>query len=196
MRASEWVSIITSIIMVLITAAYVVATIKIQKANEKAAKASNDQLEESKRQFNENRRLDVMPYLQFEIRHNLIPDYSMNLTLFGHNLSGEYTITICVKNIGRGTAKDIKYIWHNFEGQYDRVFPFSALQNGDSFIVLINFGYERTGFSMKSAYFDLMYKDFLEHDYTQKIEFLLDWNNEGEYLYLVNLTTNPPVLVK
>ena len=187
---------ITDWLMVGITAVYVIATICIWIANNRTARASREQLKESKRQFEENRRLDVMPYLQFEIRHNMTPDYSMNLVLFGHNLTGEYTITICVKNIGRGTAKDIKYIWHNFEGHYDRAFPFSALQNGDSFVVLINFGYERTGFSRRTVYFDMMYKDFLEHDYTQRIEFLLDWNNEGEYLHLLDLTTNPPVLLK
>lgn len=196
MNASDWVSIITSILMVLITGAYVIATIKIQKANEKAAKASNDQLEESKRQFNENRRLDVMPYLQFEAYNDPLSDYSLDLALFGHNLSGTYTCKLCVKNIGRGTAKDISYTWINFEGQYDRPFPFSALQNREKLIIKTNFGYELKEPPQNKACFDLRYKDLLEHEYSQKIEFLFSYDLGNNFIYLTKMVTNPPVLAE
>lgn len=58
---------ITDWIMVVITAIYVVATIVICVFNYKTAKAANLQIQESKRQFDETRRLQIMPYLQVTI---------------------------------------------------------------------------------------------------------------------------------
>lgn len=54
-------------IMVVITAIYVIATIAICVFNYKTAKAANLQIQESKRQFDETRRLQIMPYLQVTI---------------------------------------------------------------------------------------------------------------------------------
>ena len=57
----------TDWIMVGITAVYVVATIIICWANMRSAKATKEQLNESKRQFEETQRLQVMPYLQVKV---------------------------------------------------------------------------------------------------------------------------------
>ena len=53
----------------LITAVYVIATILICRANIRAANATREQVEESKRQFEETQRLQIMPFLQIEIRN-------------------------------------------------------------------------------------------------------------------------------
>lgn len=190
------VSNVTDWLMVGITTVYVIATICIWVANNRTAQASNDQLEESKRQFNENRRLDVMPYLQFEAYNDPLYDYSLDLALFGHNLSGTYTCKFCIKNIGRGTAKDISYTWINFEGQYDRPFPFSTLQNREKYIIKTNFGYELKEPPQNKACFDLRYKDLLEHEYSQKIEFLFSYDLGNNLICLTKMVTNPPVLAE
>lgn len=60
--------------MVLITFIYVVATIEICRANIKSAEATKEQLEESKHQFAENERLQMMPYFEI-IVHDDIRDF-------------------------------------------------------------------------------------------------------------------------
>ena len=98
---------ITDWLMVGITAVYVIATIFIWIANYKSAQATHDQLEESKRQFEETkkanqkqleamhlqleeskrqyeetRRLDIMPYLQFKITDRVsFPDTKLELDI-------------------------------------------------------------------------------------------------------------------
>ena len=57
---------ITDWLMVVITAIYVVATIYISRANIKSADATREQLVESKRQYEDKKRLEIMPYIQFE----------------------------------------------------------------------------------------------------------------------------------
>ena len=48
-------------LMVLITAIYVIATINISNANIKSSEATREQITESKRQFEETKRLEYMP---------------------------------------------------------------------------------------------------------------------------------------
>lgn len=55
---------ITDWLMVGITLVYVIATIAIWFANHKSARATEKQLIESKRQFDEIKRLEHMPYMQ------------------------------------------------------------------------------------------------------------------------------------
>ncbi len=50
----EWLNKNSDALMVIITFVYVIATIFIWRANNKSAKASKEQLEESKRQFDES----------------------------------------------------------------------------------------------------------------------------------------------
>jgi len=194
MNPSDWISIVTSIVMVIITSIYVYATIRIQKANEKAVNASKEQLAESKRQFNETRRLDIMPYLQFEREDGIQSNYSMNLVLFGSNLKGHYRFRVILKNIGKGTAKDIHYFWNNFEGHYPRQFPICALQNGDRTSIDISFAYELKPFEQTVATFEMMYKDLLENEYSQLIEFEFGYDSQRQSTTMVGMRTNPPCM--
>ena len=69
----DWIEQYSNSLMVLITFIYVVATIEICRANIKSAEATKEQLEESKHQFAENERLQMMPYFEI-IVHDTI-DY-------------------------------------------------------------------------------------------------------------------------
>ena len=186
---------ITDWLMVGITVVYVIATICIWVANNRTARASREQLEESKRQFNENRRLDVMPYLQFDSSHDPHGDYELELTLNEAAEESHCYMMLRVKNIGRGTAINIHYVWTNFEGQYNRTFPVSALQSGDYILIKTAFSYGIKEFEQQSVFFDMKYKDLLEHEYTQRIEFSVAWKRSGNYAYIYKLTTNSPTLV-
>ena len=120
---------ITDWLMVGITAVYVVATIFISCANIKSANATRDQLTESKRQYEDKKRLEIMPYIQFEQTKDNA-NHELNLVLdSGDKLTGEYILLVRMKNIGNGTAKDIAYTyqWNNGANTYDRgAFPVQA----------------------------------------------------------------------
>ena len=175
----------------LITVVYVIATIFIYSANKKAAKASRAQIAESQRQFNENRKLDVMPYLQFETTNQPGVDYKMRLILSKDDYNaGEYLLNLRVKNIGRGTAKDIEYIWTNFTNTYpQKPFVIKALQNGDAQYLQISFAQPKALKDVTTANFVLHFKDLLENEYSQKIEFEFEIKNSS--VWLKSHTTYP-----
>ena len=175
----------------LITVVYVIATIFICVANIKSAKATRDQIAESQRQFNENRRLDIMPYLQFETTNQPGVDDKLALILSenDHN-AGEYLLNLRVKNIGRGTAKDIEYIWTNFTNTYSkRPFKIKALQDGDERFLQMSFACPRALDDVTKANIELYYKDLLENTYSQKIEFEFEIKNSS--VWLKSHTTYP-----
>lgn len=95
---------ITDWLMVVITAIYVVATIYISRANIKSADATREQLVESKRQYEDKKRLEIMPYIQFEQTKDNA-NHELNLVLdSGDKLTGNYIFLICMKYIVNGTA--------------------------------------------------------------------------------------------
>ncbi len=175
----------------LITVVYVIATIFICVANIKSAKASRAQIAESQRQFNENRRLDVMPYLQFETTNQPGVDYKIGVILSEDDYNaGEYLLNLRVKNIGRGTAKDIEYIWTNFTNTYlQKPFVIKALQNGDAHYLQISFARPRVLKDVTVASLDLHFKDLLGNEYSQKIEFEFEIKNSS--VWLKSHTTYP-----
>lgn len=184
--------------MFCITTIYVVATIFICRANIKAANATRDQIAESQRQFSENRRLDVMPYLQFETTNQPGVDYKIAMALSEDDYSaGEYLLNLRVKNIGRGTAKDIEYVWTNFTNTYSRKpFVIKALQNGDAHYLQISFERPKVLKDVTTANFELHFKDLLENEYSQRIEF--EFEIRKSLVWLKGHTTYPiiPITTK
>ena len=174
-----------------ITAIYVIATIFICGANIKAANATRDQIAESQRQFNENRRLDIMPYLQFETTNQPGVDAKLALILSENDYNaGEYLLNLRVKNIGRGTAKDIEYIWTNFTNTYSKQpFKIKALQDGDERFLQMSFARPRVLDNVTKANIELYYKDLLENTYSQIIEFEFEIKNSS--VWLKSHTTYP-----
>ena len=69
----EWIQNNGSALMVIITFIYVIATVFIFIANNKSAKATREQLEESKRQFKESQRLSVLPFISAKIGDTVYP---------------------------------------------------------------------------------------------------------------------------
>ena len=189
---------ITDWLMFCITTIYVVATIFICRANIKAANATRDQIAESQRQFSENRRLDVMPYLQFETTNQPGVDYKIAMILSEDDYNaGEYLLNLRVKNIGRGTAKDIEYVWTNFTNTYSqKPFVIKALQNGDAHYLQISFARPKVLKDVTTANFELHFKDLLENEYSQKIEFEFEIRKSS--VWLKGHTTYPiiPVTTK
>lgn len=98
-------------IMVLITAVYVIATINISIANNKSAEATRNQIIESKHQFEETQRLQVMPYLQLTFIDSDINDAApcVYIEMRNHKedaIPAQAYFTL--KNIGLGIAHHTK----------------------------------------------------------------------------------------
>lgn len=186
---------ITDWLMVAITAVYVIATIFICHANIISAKATREQVAESKRQFEETRRLEIMPYLQFESYSGDSPtEYNLQLAL----VSGDLGATRCavkysVKNIGRGTAKDITWVWHWFNGSYDKKdFPIRALQSGDKHSLKITFATPKGKSDVTIASIELRFRDLLNNTYTQTIQFEFEYFRDVLTLKGYNMTAPEP----
>ena len=131
----DWIEQYSNSLMVLITFIYVVATIEICRANIKSAEATKEQLEESKRQFAENERLQMMPYFEI-IVHDDIRDFveCIGLTISNSNAENSTVIDrrISIKNIGLGVAQDFTYPWCNLDGCYPRYdLDFTAFAPGE-----------------------------------------------------------------
>ena len=188
---------ITDWLMVGITAVYVVATIFISCANIKSANATRDQLTESKRQYEDKKRLEIMPYIQFEQTKDNA-NHELNLVLdSGDKLTGEYILLVRMKNIGNGTAKDIVYTyqWNNGANTHDRgAFPVQALSSGESQTIKVVFFHTVEKRAERSACFVLRYRDLLENAYTQKLNLRFSRNSSAT-LKLVEFTTSSPVLM-
>ena len=166
---------ITDWIMVGITAVYVIATIFISLANMKSAKATREQLTESKRQYEDKKRLEVMPYIQVEYNHDSSRDYHLDLIIeSAGSYNGTYTLGLSLNNAGFGAAKDItySYSWDLCTETADRgFFPVRALIPGERKTILLSFEYSGDSSIKKQSRIDLHYSDLLENKYNQSIEF-------------------------
>ncbi len=186
----------TDWLMVIITAIYVVATIFICIYNGRSAKATQDQLKESRQQYEETKRLEMMPYIQFDRVNQHSSDIELNLVLCDNEINGPNFITIFqVKNIGNGTARNITYYWNNFTNRYNRGdFPINALQCSDSKIININFILPNQEIENTVASFDIYFADLLENQYVQKIEFI--FKKTSNQLFFDKIKSYSPELVR
>lgn len=182
---------ITDWLMVAITAVYVVATIFICWANIKAANATREQVIESRRQFDEMRRLEVLPYLQFD-SYDGMTDKTLRLALASNDLDGgTYIKKLVIKNVGFGTANNITGVWNWFTGGSDKnVFPASALRSGETEKLKFEFALPKKKYERTSASMILEFEDLLGSRYSQTIEFNFEDTQRG--LQLQGYKNYPP----
>lgn len=187
----DWIEQYSNSLMVLITFIYVVATIEICRANIKSAEATKEQLEESKRQFAENERLQMMPYFEI-IVHDDIRDFveCIGLTISNSNAENSTVIPrrISIKNIGLGVAKDFTYTWCNLDGCYPRHdLDFTAFAPGEEKSIYFDFYAEhKEDFSEYEARVSMIfyYSDLLENKYSVVLNLVFRIAKDGE----VNIT--------
>lgn len=165
-------------LMVLITAIYVIATINISNANIKSAEATREQITESKRQFEETKRLEYMPC--FEIHFDdmdagtgICIDLTDKKTGVIHTLFTKYRI----ENISKGTAVNVKcVIKSSIKTNELGICPIVPAQKEKSIncIIAADKGYfleNSLPFSIAIQYNDIM-KNLYEQDI--ELEFLED----------------------
>lgn len=176
---------ITDWLMVIITFVYVAATILICIFNGRSAKATQEQVAESQRQFDESKRLEFLPFFQIENGNGSCnAEYSLELLLDDSNRSkSNYGYSAKIKNIGRGSAINIEYSWKNLIAEYDRgSFLFSALQNGDAHTIFFDLYLPLDKPDKCEASICFRFMDLLNHCYTQEIIFCFDYSSGSRKL--------------
>lgn len=199
---------ITDWIMVAITAIYVIATIVICVFNYKTAKAASMQIQESKRQFDETRRLQIMPYLQVTITPkkddeiwNPIPEtwFIISDSDKDNTVRSDYYISFV--NIGLGMLHHTKILWNSVRKHND---GYPAMD----IVMAINSPWRITGaffaeraesddpFKSKrmDCSIDVTYEDLIGNSYSQKVEMLFLIHHTK--IDLVYYFISPPVLTE
>ena len=178
---------ITDWLMVGITLVYVIATIAIWFANHKSARATEKQLIESKRQYEDKKRLHIMPYFEI-IVHDDIRDFVECIGLAISDRKAENSTVIgrrvSLKNIGLGVAKDFTYTWCNLDGSYHRNdLDFTAFAPGEEKSIYFDFYAEhKEDFSEYEAQVSMIfnYSDLLENKYSVVLNLVFRIAKDGE----------------
>ena len=190
-------------LMVIITLIYVIATIRICRANIKAADAAREQLVESKRQFEETRRLEIMPYFELDIVDDSSLRWESDVSLFiSEGNAKEKTVIgkkLVINNIGLGNAKDFTYVWKNLNGSYRRHdLQFSSISAGGKREITIDFyaEHQEDGSEYEAQVsFLFHYCDLLENMYQQELLMIFQIG-KPEKVTLKTYKAGAPVLLK
>lgn len=193
---------ITDWLMVIITGVYVFATIFICIANLNSAKASRDQLEESKRQFRESKRLELMPHLHLSVDEDtdIAWNSDYNITLSGEdsqkNCIEQTAIPekIVVHNIGLGNAKEISLSWKNLDGTIKKEnLPFSTLMVGETKKIEVFFLIEHSEKESVHEEANLIfnYSDLLNNHYEQVLTVTFEVKGPGAVKIKQNISGSP-----
>lgn len=186
---------LTDWLMVVVTALYLVVTFLIWRANNNAAESSKAQLDEMKRQYEDTKRLNILPYIVADSHGG---EWRDEISLYiAENGKMNYSCVayLTIKNIGNGTAKDFFYKWNNDNGSYNKgAFPVIALQSGNSHSIKFEFTNTREDLLDTKCSIDLFYKDMLENQYKQVIVF--EFHRNVSQLQMSKMYANSPVLIK
>lgn len=209
---------ITDWIMVGITFLYMLFTIGIFIANLRSSESAKSQLEETKKQmeesknqfekqlaetkhqYEETKRLEALPFLQIDTATRNDSRLSVELSLFsGEGDRNGYVndIQFEVKNIGRGTVKDILFDWQNLKGHKTEKqwFPIRSLTSGDKETVKYTF-LSSNNTKNTTAVFNFYYTDLFENWYKQKVVFLFLERDGFVYPTYISHDSFPPVLLE
>ena len=198
----------TEWLMIIITAIYVVATILICIANFKSAKATREQVDETRKQHEETLRLQTMPYLQVIFSDGLVDENDKPQTpymiLDVNDTNGNSKVNavrrISIKNIGLGIAHQIKFAWNptdkksNNVPDKDVIIPPQAQWGINVLLSAEKPASDKlTDRKMSKCAFEIEYDDLLGNTYQQNGEviFVASYSELHEMYYY----TNPPTLV-
>lgn len=177
-------------ITIIITTIYVIATIKISNANIESAEATRAQLAKSIEQYDDSKHLQIIPFLQASISKQMEYAYCIELLCDQEKREiKEDNITICIENIGKGSANNITYTWEyekvNAEGKLGMV----GIPEGEKDDIKIYF----LGNINKTSRGSLMlhYTDLLGKKYIQKNT--IDFSVEDSKNTKIKIWTDVPV---
>lgn len=163
---------ITDWIMVGVTTIYVVATIAICIFNGKSAKATKEQVIESRLQFEETKRLELMPFLQVEIPTEMgSPRFVIELPCSEEGETENIYSIVKLKNVGNGSATNIIYSWKSNVTKeiITDYIPINAVMSGDSYIFQLTLETDLLCQDGVVGILTWQYDDLLGRSYEQKV---------------------------
>ena len=191
---------ITDWLMVGITFVYVVATIAIWLANHKSAQATEKQLIESKRQFNETKRLEHMPYMQVSFgewitsdeRGSYLPNMWLDINRAADNHAASSGMSIDVTNIGLGLAVNLKCKWISDRINDEKHLSTTLLKRDESckstFIISAAVPDKEPQYAETSLI--ICFDDFLGNHYEQTVD--ISFQIHPHHINLVQYSTKSP----
>ena len=167
-------------LMVLITAIYVIATMKISNANIKSAEATRKQLEKTVEQYEDSRHLQIMPFIQASFSHVRHCAYSIDLHCSNNDRNVQSGRTqIKLENIGKGAANNITYTWHYKNFQEKGEFGMVGIIEGNFYDIDVSFNGDLQK-EKSSGTLVLIYEDLLGKSYSQNIYIHFINDNDDE----------------
>ncbi len=191
---------VTDWIMVAITFVYVIATFFICVANFKAAKATREQTTEMKRQSDEAKRLEHMPYLAVSFedreandkRNQIFPDLMLDVNRGDDRYLVSSCKTICVTNIGLGLAVNLFYQWRSGEILKTGCLSSSVIEKGNCCRSesILSASLPNMQSQSADATLTICFDDLLGNHYEQGVE--LSFQINPYHLCLVQFNTLSP----
>lgn len=191
---------ITDWLMVGITLVYVIATIAIWFANHKSARATEKQLIESKRQFDETKRLEHMPYMQVSFgewitsdeRGSYLPNMWLDINRTADNHASSSGMSIDVTNIGLGLAVNLKCQWVSGDIKQEQHLSASILKQEEcctsTFIISAAVPDKEPQYAETSLI--ICFDDFLGNHYEQTVD--ISFQIHPHHINLVQYSTKSP----
>lgn len=195
---------ITDWLMVGITLVYVIATIAIWFANHKSARATEKQLIESKRQFDETKRLEHMPYMQVSFgkwitngeRGSYLPNMWLNINRTADNHASSSGMSIDITNIGLGLAVKLKCQWVSGDIKQEQHLSASLLKQEEcctsTFIISAAVPDKEPQYAETSLI--ICFDDFLGNHYEQTVD--ISFQVHPHHISLVQYNTKSPKYIE
>ena len=180
---------VTDWLMVVITAIYVGATIAIWFANNKSARMTEKQLEESRAQFEQSKRLECMPFLQLELCTPERASFGSTFPLYKNDALNESFEIVKLRNLGNGTAINLIYTWEckDVNKTETDCMPICAIQKGDTYYWQMNF---ETDADLRDYFHGKLcfeYNDLLGYTYEQKVDITFIYEDEELCLHHIDV---------
>lgn len=195
---------VTDWLMVGITLVYVIATIAIWFANHKSARATEKQLVESKRQFDETKRLEHMPYMQVSFgewitsaeRGSYLPNMWLDINRTVENHGSSSGMSIDVTNIGLGLAVNLKCQWVSGDIKQEQHLSASLLKQEEcctsTFIISAAVPDKEPQYAETSLI--ICFDDFLGNHYEQTVD--ISFQIHAHHISLVQHSTKSPKYIE
>lgn len=155
-------------LMVLITAVYLFATIRISYANIESAKATREQLANSIENYEDSRHLQVLPFFKAGLLQKPSDCFQFYFPLCPSKNSTMAPSEIVLTNIGRGSALDMKYDWKYADNVTSESFGISFIKEDDKLKMQIYFSGELSPHNYEGI-LTIYFNDMLGWEYTQDI---------------------------
>lgn len=183
-------SLVADVILVIITGTYAYFTVQIFNANSEANKLVREQIEDSNKQYEESKQLEIMPYFKVTLEELNGDRTSINTPYpdikIGYNITDRYwtdvnTVKITLENVGLGTATNIWYYgttYMDFSCIQDEGPNTNPVAVGDKTYLLLSLGHQsydglvNENITHINVYLRIQYEDLIKTKYVMNIGLL------------------------